>query len=160
MCVSARSAVLVVSLMLGACTQVEPVLLAVGMPECTYRGAATMEPGQASLSLTLNGLGRARASLVELADGHSYDELATHFEENGAWEDRPEWLRPVIDVQLSDADGIDGVADNADLDIGHYAVVCVDLQTGTARAAGPLQVADSPGDSGETRGEGRGRAHR
>jgi hypothetical protein len=142
--------------MLGACGQVEPVLLAVSMPECTFSGAATMEPGEASLSLSLNGLGSARALLLKLDEGRSYDELAAHFEENEAWEDRPVWLRPAIDLELSDTDGIDGIADNADLDAGDYAIVCVDLEDGAARAASLLQVGESVDESDEGRGDDRG----
>lgn len=140
---AARSAVLLLSLLLTACGQVEPVLLTVSMPDCTLRGPMAMQPGEASLSLSLNGLGTAQAALVEPVDGHSHDELAAYLEENGAWEDRPGWLRPVIDLELSDTDGINGIADHADLGVGEYVVVCVDLETGSARVAGVLEVAES-----------------
>lgn len=153
---AARSAVLLLSLSLAACGQVEPVLLSVSMPDCTYRGAATMEPGEANLSLTLNGLGSGRALLAELKDGRNFDELAAHFEQSEDWEERPDWLRLVIDLELSDADGVDGRAGQADLDVGNYAVICVDLESGTAMAASPLLVAESVGDSGDDRGDGRG----
>ena len=137
---AARSALVLVSLLLTACGQVEPVLLAVSMPDCTYRGATQMEPGEASLSLSLNGLGSARALLVELEDGRTYVELGAHLEQAGGWGDRPDWIRPVIDLGLSDVDGVDGREASSRLAAGDYAVVCIDLETGTARAASPLRV--------------------
>jgi hypothetical protein len=139
---AARSALVSVSLLLAACGQVEPVILAVSMPDCTYRGATQMEPGEASLSLSLNGLGSARALLVELEDGHTHVELSAHIDQTDGWEDRPEWIRPVIDLELSDADGVDGTEDSSRLAPGDYAVVCIDLETGTARTASPLHVED------------------
>jgi len=140
---------------LAACGQVEPVILTVSMPDCTFRGATEMEPGVASLSLSLNGLGNARAMVVEIEDGHTFDELAAHFEQGGGWEGRPEWTRSVVDVALNATDGVDGTSDSAHLDQGDYAVVCVDLETGTTRAVRPLLVAESVGDSGESRGGDR-----
>lgn len=136
----ARSALVLVSLLLTACGQVEPVILAVSMPDCTYRGATRMVPGEASLSLSLNGLGSARALLVELEDGRTHVELGAHLEQTGGWEDRPDWIRPVIDLELSDADGVDGTEDSSRLAAGDYAVVCIDLETGAARTASPLHV--------------------
>jgi len=136
----ARSALVLVSLLLTACGQVEPVILAVSMPDCTYRGATRMVPGEASLSLSLNGLGSARALLVELEDGRTHVELGAHLEQTGGWEDRPPWIRPVIDLELSDADGVDGTEDSSRLAAGDYAVVCIDLETGAARTASPLHV--------------------
>lgn len=125
-----------------ACGQVEPVLLRVGMPECSYQGPSTMSEGEASLSLTLNGLGRARVLLVELTEGHTYDELVSHFESSEEWLDRPDWIYPVLDVELDDAEGVDGKSEKLDLEAGEYAVVCVDRDNETVEVASPLQVRD------------------
>lgn len=124
----------------AACGQVEPVILAVSMPECTYGGPVAMSEGEASLSLTLNGLGHSRVVVAELTDGHSYDELESHFDTLGDWSVRPEWLRTTMVVELSDAQGLAGAESSARLHEGEYAVVCIDLTTDMVRAASPLQV--------------------
>lgn len=137
------TAILVVISVLAACGQVEPVIMAVSMPECTYQGPVRMEEGEVSLSLSLNGLGRARVLLVELEDGHEYGEVEEQLEESTDWDSRPEWLRPVIDLQLSDAQGVAGVEDTAHLTAGQYVVVCVDEGSGEGRPASPLEVRGS-----------------
>lgn len=142
---------------LVACGQVEPVTLTVSMPDCTYRGPSEMEPGEASLSLTLNGLGSVQALLVELEDDHTYDDLTAHLDRGDGWDDGPDWLRPVIELELSDTEGIDGTADNSRLGEGRYAVVCVDLGTGTARAASPFRVEESVSELDDGRGGDGGR---
>ena len=142
---------------LAACDQVEPAILTVSMPDCTFRGATEMEPGEASLSLSLNGLGEARAMIVEIEGDHTYDELVAHLEQGGASDGTPDWARPVIDVELSDIDGMGATADHADLEEGDYAVICVDLATGTARAPSSLQVAEPVGESDSLRRGERGR---
>lgn len=139
---AARSAVLLLSLFLAACGQVEPVLLSVSMPDCTYLGPVDMEPGDVSLSLTLNGLGNARVLLVELTDNHSYDDLEVQLA-SGGWEDRPDWSRAMIDIELSDTQGIDGEEGTSTLHEGEFAVVCIDLSAGVARVASPLSVEES-----------------
>jgi len=152
-----RPAVLWLLIVVASCSQVEPVLLTVSMPDCTFRGATEMEPGEASLSLSLNGLGNARALVVEIEGEHTFDELVTYFEQDGGWENRPEWTRTVIDIALSDTDGIDGTSGSATFDVGEYAVVCVDLETGASMATSPLLVAESVADSEDGRGGDRGR---
>lgn len=155
-----RSIAPVVTLMamtaLAACGQVEPVILTVSMPDCTFRGATEMEPGVASLSLSLNGLGTGRVLVVEIEAGHTYDELAAHFEQGGGLDGTADWARPVIDVELSDTDGIGATAESNELGMGDYAVVCVDLTTGTAMTASPLQVAEAVDESDAVRGSDRG----
>lgn len=152
-----RSAVLSLLIVVASCGQVEPVLLTVSMPDCTFRGTTEMEPGEASLSLSLNGLGNAKALLVELVGGHSYDELAAHLEQGDEFGGGSKWTSTVIEVELSDTDGIDGIADSTLLDEGEYAVICVDLETGAARAASPLRVAESVYGFENGRGGERGR---
>jgi len=137
------TAILLVTSFLAACGQVEPVIVSVSMPECTYRGPALMKEGVVSLSLTLNGLGRARVVLVELEDGHEYNEVETRLEQSVDWDRPPEWLRPVIDLQLRDEQGVMGIEDTARLTTGQYAVVCVDEGSGEARPASPLEVRGS-----------------
>lgn len=119
------------------------MILAVSMPDCTYQGPVLIEEGEVSLSLTLNGLGESRVLVVELEEGHTFDELEAHLDESENWEDRPPWLRPVIDIELSDAQGIEGTSDTSRLGEGEYAVVCVDQAMGEASAASPLRVRGS-----------------
>jgi len=102
-----------------------------------------MREGVVSLSLTLNGLGKARVLLVELEEDHTYDEVEAVFAEGPGWEGRPEWMQSVIDLELSDAQGVAGVAETSRLTEGQYAVVCVDEISGDARPASPLEVRGS-----------------
>lgn len=134
-----------VALVLTACGQVEPVLLVVSVPDCTYQGPHAMTEGNASLSLTMNGLGDSRVLLVELTGGHTSAELEEHFETvSDHWDDRPDWLSPTIDLVLEDSDGIGGKEQTAHLRPGSHVVVCVD-QSGQnrSRLAASLEVTES-----------------
>lgn len=114
-------------LAVAACGQVEPVLAHVTMPDCTYQGANSMDEGEISLSLTLNGLANAGVMLGAIAEEHTYEELETHLTEVSAeLGSLPTWLEGVIDLRLSDAQALDGVEDTAHLRAGIYAVICVD----------------------------------
>ncbi len=134
----------VLALILAACGQVEPVLLAVGMPGCAYQGPASMREGEVSLSLTLNGLGDVGAAVVALGDDNTYEELQTFLATDTPWEARPGWVAPVIELRLDDTEGLDGVEGTAQLDEGSYAVVCIDhpydQEDSRATAASPLSV--------------------
>lgn len=129
---------------LAACGQVEPVLLAVGMPGCAYQGPASMREGEISLSLTLNGLSDVGAAVVELGNDNTYEELETFLATDTPWEDRPGWVVPIIELRLDDTEGRDGVEGTVDLDEGSYAVVCIehpyDEEVSRATPASPLTV--------------------
>lgn len=127
-------------LVLAGCGQVEPVLLKVSMPDCTYQGPSSMRAGEASLSLGLNGLGDARVLLVALTGGHSYQELSEEFDSNAEWAARPDWIEAVLDVELGDDQGVSGMEETTELTDGRYAIICVDQTTGTAQTASPLEV--------------------
>lgn len=117
----------VLTLVVAACGQVEPVLAHVTMPDCTYQGATSMQEGEISLSLTLNGLANAGVVLAELDGDNTYDELANHIDagSNGL-SDLPTWVDEVIDLRLSDFEGVEGVESSAELVAGSYALICVD----------------------------------
>ncbi|MGD2060845.1 MAG: hypothetical protein PVF87_08280 [Acidimicrobiia bacterium] len=139
------AAVLIV--ILAACAQVEPVLLQVTMPDCTYMGETSIEEGEISLSLRLNGLADAGVLVAELSGEHAYGDLATHVEEiSDELADLPTWAETVVDLRLSDSEGIDGVERSARLSEGDYAVICVDYPYDQGpplvRLAAPLTVED------------------
>ncbi len=119
--------VAVLSLMVAACGQVEPVIMTLAMPDCVYQGPSEMHPGEAQLTMTLNGIGEWGSALVKITGDHTYKELREHVETvSDVWGRRPDWVRPVITLSLSDADAVDGVDGRADVDKGAYAVVCLD----------------------------------
>ena len=135
----------VLILLATACGQVEPVLAHVTMPDCTYQGATSMEQGGISLSLTLNGLADAGVMLAELAGDKAHDDLTTHIDEvSDALSDLPTWVESVIDLRLSDFEGVEGVESSADLSPGNYSVICVDYPYNegqpVVRLATPLRV--------------------
>lgn len=109
-------------LLISACGQVEPVTVAVSMPDCVYRGADRMREGDASVSLTLNGIADARADLVLIAEGHSYSEFVEVLANTG---EVPTWAEPVVELELSQDDGLDGVEETVSLAAGSYALLCV-----------------------------------
>ena len=114
--------VAVVSLcVLSACGQVEPVTMAVTMPDCVYQGQNQMREGDVSVSLSLNGITEATAILVELTGDHTYAELAETIQSG-----LPAWTRPVAEVELSSSDALDGVEERVTVGAGDYARVCVD----------------------------------
>lgn len=115
------------------------MLLAVSMPDCTYQGPVRMETGRVSLSLTLNGLGHARVVLGELLDGRTDDDLEAHLDSSDGWE-QPVWVRPLIDLELMDAQGLDGKERIRSLEPGDYVVVCIDEESAMAQLASPLRV--------------------
>lgn len=130
---------------LAACGQVEPVLLHLSMPDCTYQGTTSMVEGEVSLSLSLNGLADAGARLVELTDENTYAELETHVEDVSADVDRlPEWIEDVIDLRLADFEGVDGVQGTDRVGPGSYALLCIDYPydetAATVRLATPVEV--------------------
>ncbi|HET9259115.1 MAG TPA: hypothetical protein VFP42_03180 [Acidimicrobiia bacterium] len=114
--------VVVAVLLISACGQVEPVTVAVSMPDCVYRGADRMRAGDASVSLTLNGIADAGATLVLIEDTHGYSELVEVLHETGQV---PTWVESVVELELSPDDGIDGVEETVTLDAGTYALLCV-----------------------------------
>lgn len=135
----------VLILVVTACGQVEPVLAHVTMPDCTYQGPTSMEEGEISLSLSLNGLADAGVVLVELVDDTTYDDLATHIETvTDQLSDLPPWVEEIIDLRLSDFEGVGGVESSADLSAGDYGVICVDYPYDEGeplvRPATPLDV--------------------
>lgn len=138
----------VLTLVVAACGQVEPVLAHVTMPDCTYQGATSMEEGEISLSLTLNGLADSGVVLAELADGNTYDDLANHFDAvSNELSELPAWVEPVIELRLSDFEGVEGVEESAGLEAGSYAMICVDYPydggTPLVRLATPFEVDES-----------------
>ena len=135
----------VLALVVAACGQVEPVLAHVTMPDCTYRGATTMEEGEISLSLTLNGLANAGVVLVRLDGDKGYDDLAGHIDSvSDELAGLPNWVETLIDLRLSDFEGVDGVEGSAGLEAGSYALICVDYPYDDGpplvRLATPLDV--------------------
>lgn len=136
------------TLVVAACGQVEPVLAQITMPDCTYQGATTMKEGEISMSLTLNGLANAGVVLARLGGANSYDDLARHVDSvSDELADLPSWTETMIDLRLSDFEGVDGVEGSADLEAGSYAVICVDYpyEEGAplVRLATPLEVDNS-----------------
>ncbi|MFZ0012632.1 MAG: hypothetical protein WAL25_00830 [Acidimicrobiia bacterium] len=129
---------------LVACGQVEPVIVAVSMPECTSSNVRSMREGRLSLSLTLNGIAHSGVAVAELIEDHSYDELQEHVATGSdVWERRPEWLRVRAELELSSAQGLDGVEETVYVESGDYAIVCLDHDTpsGTRmRVESPLRV--------------------
>lgn len=117
-----RLAVLAVVLA-SACGQVEPVTVAVSMPDCVYRGSDRMREGTASVSLNLNGIADAAATLVLIDDGHTYQDLTEALRATGGV---PEWAEPVVELELSSDDGLDGIEETTTLSEGTYALLCVD----------------------------------
>jgi hypothetical protein len=112
-------------LSLTACGQVEPVLMTVSMPDCTFAGTDSMEEGRARLGLTLNGIGEWGAALVALDRNHTFDDLVAENESSDTLNDLPSWARTVIELRLSEDDAVDGVDVERVLDPGGYAVICV-----------------------------------
>lgn len=135
----------VLTLVVTACGQVEPVLAHITMPDCTYQGTTSMEEGEISLSLGLNGIADAGAILVELAGDNTYDDLVRHIDVSDDLSDLPNWVETVIDLRLSDFEGVEGVESSTNLSAGSYAVICVDYpyEEGAplVRLAAPLEVA-------------------
>ena len=129
-----------------ACGQVEPVLIHVTMPDCTYQGSREMSEGEVSLSLSLNGLADAGAVLAAIGEEHTYENLEAHLTDvSNELEDLPDWVEDVIDLRLSDAQALDGVEDTARVAAGTHALLCVDYpyedgRTPTVSVAGPLEV--------------------
>jgi hypothetical protein len=122
------SAALLISVV--ACGQVEPVILAVSMPECTSSKLPPMREGRLSLSLTLNGIAHSGVAVAELTEGHTYDELLEHVTAGAdVWERRPDWLKVRAELELSSAQGLDGVEETVFVESGDYAVVCLDHDT-------------------------------
>lgn len=127
----------------AACGQVEPVLMPVSMPECIYQGPSSMSIGNASVSLTLNGIGDAGVALVRLVDDETHSDLEAHLATIGdRWADRPEWVTTVLELRLDSSQGLDGVDETMTLQAGSYAVVCIDHTGGdaTARVSGAVTV--------------------
>lgn len=108
-----------------ACGQVEPVLMTVSMPDCTFQGSDRMTEGRARLGLTLNGIGEWGAALVVLEDEKTFADLMAEAGESRRLDHLPNWARGVIELRLSDADAADGVDAERVLDEGTYAVLCV-----------------------------------
>lgn len=131
---------------LTACGQVEPVLVRVSMPDCAHQGATSMEEGEMSLILTLNGLGDAGLVLVELADDREYADIVEHLRENPRWSGPPSWTSEVTSLRIEGGIGIDSVEETLRLAAGRYALVCVDRSTeegALAQPAAQLEVRDS-----------------
>lgn len=125
---------------LSACGQVEPVMVAITMPDCVHRGATSMSEGRMSLSLTLNGIADAAVILVEIPEGRSYSELEESLDDRRP----PSWATEITEVRLSSAQGVEGAVEEIALRAGDYAVVCVDDPDGEALRTGayPLRVSD------------------
>lgn len=116
---------LVLLLAVVACGQVEPVLMALSMPDCTYSGPDSMDEGRARLSLTLNGIGEWGAALVVFEDDHEFSELELVAEESPLLADLPEWVRVVVELRLSDDGGREGTDAERVLEAGEHAVLCI-----------------------------------
>lgn len=127
--------VVVAVCLLSACGQVEPVTMAVTMPDCVYQGQNQMVEGEVSVSLGLNGITEATVVLTEIPANRTYAELDEVLRETGTV---PSWVRPVVELELSSSDALDGVDERAELGPGSYALVCID-DTG-ARPATSLVV--------------------
>lgn len=129
---------------LAACGQVEPVTLAVSMPDCVATVPSAMREGDASVSLTLNGLSDSGVALVRLDGERTHDDLTAHFERNNRWSSRPPWAVVVVELRLDAGQGLDGVEETVTLDEGSYAMVCIDhpydAAEATARVAAPMEV--------------------
>jgi hypothetical protein len=135
----------VVIVLAPGCAQVDPVLAHVTMPDCTYQGTTSMVEGEVSLSLSLNGLVDAGASLVELNEDRTYEDLESHVEEVSAdLDDLPAWVEGVIDLRLADFEGREGVEDTERVSEGSYAILCIDYPYDetepTIRLTTPLEV--------------------
>ena len=109
--------------LLTACGQVEPVTMALSMPDCVYQGQNQMSEGEVSVSLSLNGITEASAVLAELTDEHTYPELEERLQETGTI---PSWARPIVELDLSSSAALDGIDEQAELEPGLYALICVD----------------------------------
>ena len=140
-----RSVILsLIMVSIAACGQVDPVVLAVSMPDCITQGPSAMRAGNLRLSLTLNGLADSGLALVELTGEEGYQDLVRHFEGADLWEDRPSWVSPLVELRLDPSQALDGVEETTRLEEGRYALVCIhhpyDGSSATARAAAPLEV--------------------
>jgi hypothetical protein len=129
-----------------SCGQVDPVIMTVAMPDCVYQGPISIMEGNVRLSLTLNGLGDAGAGLVRFTGEETYDSLVDHLGTvSDRWDDLSSRVEPVVELRLSDREGVDGVEETARLDAGRYAVICIDHpydgSDATARPATSLEVA-------------------
>ena len=86
-----------------------------------------MEEGVVSLSLSLNGLADSGVILAEMTSERTYEELETHLSEvSTGLGDLPSGVDVVIELRLSDTEGLDGIRDEARLRTGDYALLCVD----------------------------------
>lgn len=126
-------------LAVAACGQIEPVLMTVSMPDCTYQGADEMQEGRARLSLTLNGIGEWGTALLRLEDDHTFDDFTETANENAELAAVPSWARSVIELRLSDEEGRDGVDSERVLDEGTYAVICIYVPDEGAATYVPLE---------------------
>lgn len=136
-----RLLVAVSLLLLSGCGQVDPVLVAVSMPDCVLSGASTMEEGTVRVSLALNGIADAAVEVVEIPDGRQFDELAQRVSE----EIIPVWAEPLAVVELSTADGIEGAVETLHLDPGTYALICVDHPDDGSKPLGVHELTVEPG---------------
>ena len=115
------------SSLLVACGQVDPVVGALSMPDCTYQGPVAMEEGNVRVILTRNGLGNSGAALVEIGGDGTYADLEMHLRDiSDRWDQRPAWLSTRLFLTLDDREAIDGVEDTTRLSEGSYALLCVD----------------------------------
>jgi len=129
-----------------SCGQVDPVIMTVAMPDCVYQGPISIMEGNVRLSLTLNGLGDAGAGLVRFPGDETYDSLVDHLGKvSDRWDDLPSRVEPLVELRLSDREGVDGVEETTRLDAGRYAVICIDHpydgSDAIARLATSLEVA-------------------
>lgn len=113
--------IVVAAMSIAGCGQVEPVTMAVTMPDCVYQGQNQMSEGDVSVSLSLNGITEATVVLVELTDEHTYAELGQTIGSG-----LPSWAQPVVEVGLSTSDALDGVEETVSVGPGDYALVCID----------------------------------
>lgn len=127
----------VAMVLVSACGQVEPVTVAVSMPDCVYRGADRMREGEASVSLTLNGIADVGATLVRIEEDHTYDDLGDVLDNTGQI---PSWASPVVELELSADDGLDGIEETVFLQAGIYALLC--MEEDAVRPASSLTVRD------------------
>ncbi|HJQ76250.1 MAG TPA: hypothetical protein VJ948_03200 [Acidimicrobiia bacterium] len=119
-----------------ACGQVEPVLVAVSMPDCAHQGATSMEEGEARLILTLNGLADVGLALVEITGDRDYQDLVEHLTTAPRWDRPPPWVTEVASLRIDGGIGVDSVEETLDLEEGLYAVVCLDHSSEEAGSLG------------------------
>lgn len=132
---------------LAGCSQVEPVLLPVTMPDCLYQGTSGMEVGTARLSLAANGLGQFGAALVEVEAETTAADIEEHLTAVGeTWGELPEGATTRLLLRLDDSLGVDGIEETVPLRTGRYAVFCIVFPYGEgepgASLAGMLTVVD------------------